>query len=86
MPNLLQCFTTLGSRDDISDKIQQIAVPTLVVHGDTDNAIALPRAQAMAQAIPNAQLAVIAGAGHAANLTHPEAVNPVLEAFLATLA
>lgn len=86
VPNLLQCFTTLGSRDDISDKIQQIAVPTLVVHGDTDNAIALPRSQAMAQAIPNAQLAVIAGAGHAANLTHPEAVNPVLEAFLATLA
>ena len=49
-------------------------------------AITLPRGQAMAQAIPNAQLAVIAGAGHAANLTHPEAVNPVLEAFLATLA
>ena len=86
VPNLLQCFTTLGSRDDISDKIQQITVPTLVVHGDSDNAITLPRGQAMAQAIPNAQLAVIAGAGHAANLTHPEAVNPVLEAFLATLA
>ena len=86
VPNLLQCFTTLASRDDISDQMPHIGVPTLVVHGDCDNAIPLPRGQAMAQAIPNAQLAVIAGAGHAANLTHSEAVNPVLEAFLARLA
>ncbi len=63
-----------------------MATNTLVVLLYSDNAITLPRGQAMAQAIPNAQLAVIAGAGHAANLTHPEAVNPVLEAFLATLA
>ena len=39
----------------------------------------------MAEALPRAQLAVIPGGGHAANLTHPELVNPKIEAFLAAL-
>jgi pimeloyl-ACP methyl ester carboxylesterase len=36
-----------------------------------------------AEALPMGELVVIDGAGHAANLTHADAVNPVLEAFLA---
>ncbi len=84
--NLLQCFTTLGARDDIGEAIRDIHVPALVIHGDSDAAITLDRAQAMARALPNARLAVIAGGGHASNLTHPEQVNPLIENFLATLA
>lgn len=85
VPNLLQCFTTLGSRDDISDRVQAITVPTLVVHGTLDHAIDLASAQAMADAMPHAQLVPIAGGGHASNLTHPEPVNAALTAFLARL-
>lgn len=84
--DLLQSFQTLGARDDISEQIGRIAVPALVIHGDSDRAIELPRAQAMADALPNAQLVVVPGAGHASNLTHPHAVNPAIESFLATLA
>ena len=83
--NLLQCFRTLGGRDDISPRLKEIGVPALVVHGDLDMAIGLDRARAMAEALPRAQLAVIPGGGHAANLTHPELVNPKIEAFLAAL-
>lgn len=83
--NLLQCFHTLASRDDISAKLAQIQVPALVVHGDLDMAIALDRAKAMAEALPQAQLAVIKGGGHAANLTHADQVNPHIEKFLAGL-
>ena len=82
---MLQSFQTLGTRDDISDQIGRIAVPTLVLHGGSDRAIELPRAKAMADAMPNAQLIVVPGAGHASNLTHPQAVNPAIESFLATL-
>jgi pimeloyl-ACP methyl ester carboxylesterase len=83
--DLLQSFQTLGARDDISTQVGRIAVPTLVLHGDHDHAIEVPRAQAMADAIPNAQLILVPGAGHAANLTHPQIVNPAIESFLASL-
>ena len=43
VPNLLQCFTTLGSRDDISERLGTIRVPALVVHGALDHAIDLSR-------------------------------------------
>ncbi len=85
VPNLLQCFTTLGSRDDISDRIRAITVPALVVHGALDHAIDLQRAQAMADALPHAQMVVVPDGGHASNLTHPEPVNAALTAFLGRL-
>lgn len=83
--NLLQAFHTLGARDDLSAAVREIRVPSLVIHGDADAAISLDRAQALAQALPNARLVLVAGGGHAANLTHPDQVNPAIEAFLATL-
>ncbi len=83
--NLVQSFTTLATRDDISEQMPHITVPALVIHGDRDNAIDLSRAKAMADALPRAQWKVVPDAGHAANLTHPDAVNPLIDAFLATL-
>ena len=84
--NLVQAFTTLATRDDISEQIARIQVPALVIHGDKDAAIALPRAQAMAKALPHSETVLVAGAGHAANLTHPKPVNAAIEKFLASLA
>jgi pimeloyl-ACP methyl ester carboxylesterase len=83
--DLLACFTTLGTRDDISASVARIAAPALVVHGDADRAIDLMRAQAMADALPQARMVVVPGAGHAANLTHPAPVNAALAEFLAQL-
>lgn len=85
VPNLLQCFTTLGSRDDISERIRAITVPALVVHGTLDHAIGLDRAQAMSDAMPHARMVTVQGGGHASNLTHPEPVNAALRDFLAAL-
>lgn len=41
-----------------------LAVPTLVVHGDHDPFLPLPHGQALCDAIPGAQLLVLEGAGH----------------------
>ena len=81
--NLMQIFQTLATRDDISAAISAITVPTLVVHGDADASIPLAHAQQMTQSLRHATLHVIAGGGHAANLTHAAQVTPLIEAFLA---
>lgn len=85
VPNLLQIFNTVASREDISDRMGEITAPTLVIQGERDATIPMERAQQLADAIPNAELVVIPDAAHAPNLTHPDAVNPHIERFLASL-
>jgi len=80
--NMLGCMNTLATRDDVTGKLGQIKVPALVVHGDKDAAIELPLAEKLTAGLPDAKLVVVPGGGHAANLTHPEAVNPAIAAFL----
>ena len=72
-------------RDDISPRLPDIHVPALVIHGTDDIAITLDRARAMAKALPRAQWVEVPGAGHAANLTHPQPVNLAIERFLEQL-
>ena len=76
---------TLASRDDITARLGEIKVPALVVHGDKDAAIPLALAEKLTAGLADAKLVVVPGAGHAANLTHPETVNPAIERFLAEL-
>jgi len=66
------------------DSLPNIAVPTLVLVGSQDKNF-LAASDYMAGKIPGAQKAVIAGAGHAANLDQPVAFNRAFEAFLAGL-
>jgi pimeloyl-ACP methyl ester carboxylesterase len=84
--NVKGCMRTLATRDDITGKLGQIKIPALVIHGDKDAAIALGLAEQLAAGLAGAELVVVPGAGHAANLTHPEAVNPAIERFLSSLA
>ena len=83
--NLAQCMQTLANRDDITDRIATIEVPALVIHGDADMAIPLERAQVLIDEMPDAELVLIEGAGHAANLTHPRPVNAAIARFLGQL-
>lgn len=83
--NVLGCMQTLASRDDITPRLGEIKVPALVVHGDADAAISLDLAAVLAAGLPDAELVVVPGGGHAANLTHPAVVNPAIERFLAGL-
>ncbi len=82
--HLRQAYNTLVSREDITSRLAELSIPTLVVHGELDAAIGIPLAQALADGL-GGKLEVIDGAGHAANLTHPEPANQAIEAFLATL-
>ena len=66
----------------VIEALPSIAVPTLVVVGELDEAF-LAGSRYMTEKMPDAELAVIAGAGHAPPVTHPAEFNAVLRAFLA---
>jgi pimeloyl-ACP methyl ester carboxylesterase len=59
--------------------------PTLVVAGDDDQIAPVDRAQAIADALPGARLAVVAGAGHLTSMERPEATTSLLADYLASL-
>ena len=76
----------LMEREDITDRLREITAPALVIHGSLDTAIPLERAEALCSGIGGrTELVVIDGAAHAANLTHPVAVNPPIRAFLRSI-
>src|SRR5437763_5677577 len=55
-------------------ELDSIRAPTIVVNGDADRVVGLPVARALADAIPGAELQVVAGAGHALPWRSPDAV------------
>lgn len=73
----------LLDRDDITDRIGAIAAPAIVFHGTEDNAIHISRARTLSEKLGNCKRFVeVAGAAHAANVTHAEIVNGPLVEFL----
>ncbi len=70
------------NRFDARDRLGEIAAPTLLVVGDHDPQIALADAQAWVNAMPNARLVVIPGAGHLAFVERAEDVNRAVLEFL----
>jgi 3-oxoadipate enol-lactonase len=83
---LTQIYRTLMDRDDISDRLSEIEAPALVIHGAEDVAIDPALAEALCRRLKGCRgLVRVEGAGHASNLTHPDAVNQALEEFLVTI-
>jgi len=75
-----QCL--LG-RDDITDRVAEITCPTLIVHGEEDQAIPIETARALCEELPDCRGFVpVPGAAHASNMTHPEIVTPAIAEFL----
>ena len=60
-------------------------LPALVITGAEDEMIPVEESRKMASAIRGAQLVIVPGAGHLANLEQPEAFNAALNGFLAAL-
>jgi pimeloyl-ACP methyl ester carboxylesterase len=62
------------------DRLGEIAVPTLVIHGSADPLFPLAHGEALAAEIPGARLLVLPGAGH---VLHPADHDVVVRAILA---
>ena len=50
---------------DLSSRLNEITIPTLVIHGDSDNQVPYPLGKELSEQIPNSQLVTIPNAGHA---------------------
>jgi pimeloyl-ACP methyl ester carboxylesterase len=62
--------------------LEQIAAPTLIVHGDADQNAPYAGSVAVAARIPNAELVTFAGAGHEFVLTQAREIDAEIERFL----
>jgi pimeloyl-ACP methyl ester carboxylesterase len=76
----------LLGRDDITDRVPEIACPAIVFHGTADQSIELEKGRQLCAALPGCTgLVPVEGGSHAANLTHPDQVNGPLLEFLRSL-
>jgi 3-oxoadipate enol-lactonase len=62
--------------------VEQIGVPTLVVHGDADNVVPVSNGRALARRIPQAELVELQGHGHLALMEDPGRFNAAVISFL----
>lgn len=81
----IHALAAMASRLDLTERLASIDTPCLVVVGSEDALTPPDLARALKAAIPGAALAVIEGAGHVSNLSHPDAFNAAVEPFLASL-
>jgi len=63
-------------------ELSSLEVPTLVIVGENDKADFGAIAQHLAEGIPDADLAIVPGAGHLVGLDQPEELNALLLEFL----
>jgi len=68
---------------DASAIVPSIPNPCLVVCGEHDEETPLSYSEALAEALPRGELAVIRGAGHLSSIEHPESFNEIVRNFLA---
>jgi pimeloyl-ACP methyl ester carboxylesterase len=72
-----------GSQDPLWDRLARIEVPVLVVAGALDEKFAAAGRRLVESIGANAELALVAGAGHAAHLEAPDDFLAILRPWLA---
>ncbi len=63
------------------DRLPQITVPTLIIHGDQDVIIPVENAYILKERIPGSQLHIVKGAGHGYPAQDPAGVHQPVTAF-----
>jgi pimeloyl-ACP methyl ester carboxylesterase len=80
-PESMKTQLSVMAEADQRDLLPRIAVPTLLIWGELDARSPLSVARQFDQAIPDAKLVVIPGAGHLSNLEQPERFNEAVREF-----
>lgn len=70
------------SRFDVTDRLSEITVPTVVIAGADDASTPPAVVEVLAKGIPNAEYHVVEGAGHLGNLEAPEEFGRIVASFL----
>lgn len=69
-------------RPGVADRLDELSVPTLVVHGEEDQSIEPERAAPVADVVPDGQMVTIRDAGHTPTVERPEPTTEALRSFL----
>lgn len=78
----LDCISAFG-KTDFREDLDNIDVPTLVIHGDSDAIVPFEASgKRTHDMIPGSELALIEGGSHGLNVTHAKKFNDELLAFL----
>lgn len=87
IPNLLNFFKQLQEYQGITAEdptvLDAVSAPVLVLRGSDTKPLAATSARHVADHVPDTRMREIPGAGHAAPLTHPEALAEALTEFFA---
>jgi pimeloyl-ACP methyl ester carboxylesterase len=83
-----------GRRNDLEQRrnpdidrwpVEEIRVPTLILHGTSDENTSYERSADLANRVPGAKLVSIEGGDHLAGVTRSEDVSAAIDMFIATL-
>ncbi|WP_224241979.1 alpha/beta fold hydrolase [Hyalangium gracile] len=81
--NFMAAVRNLTDRDDITGRLKEIRCPTIVFHGLEDVGVPPSDGEFLHKTLPGSvRFVPVPHATHAANLSHPEVVNPPLLEFL----
>ncbi len=83
--SIMATLAALRDRPDAREWLPAINVPTLVIVGSEDTLTPPEMAQTLVDAIPNARLVTVDGAGHLSNLEQPVQFNQAVLGFLRSL-
>ena len=73
----------LNTRDDIVGKLEDVKIPVLLIQGEDDRIWTVEEAKIARNALPNAELKIIKGAGHMLIfVSEADDVNSLIEGFL----
>jgi 2-hydroxy-6-oxonona-2,4-dienedioate hydrolase len=77
----IAALTAIG-RWDVTPRLKEIDLPSLVICGDRDRSISSEQAYLLSRLIKNSHLCIVPGCAHCAHLEAPELFNHVVRAFL----
>lgn len=73
----------LAARMDMTESLERISVPTLIITGERDKVATQADAELMHSKIKSSKVAIIRNAGHLSNLENPQEFDSALTEFLA---
>ncbi|NKE34558.1 alpha/beta hydrolase [Natronococcus sp. JC468] len=68
---------------DVSDRLERVRVPTLVMHGTNDKVVPVANGKLLGEKIPDTRLELVEGGSHCFFIEDSERVNETLLSFLA---
>ncbi len=80
---LVGMLIALAARMDMTESLEKISAPTLIITGEKDKVATQADAELMHSKIKNSKVAIIHGAGHLSNLENRQEFDSALVQFLA---